>query len=71
MKRVTVYIIDKQYNHFIELVENLRYVRKIETDYEPSKEDILNNIRAGLEELRLFKKGELTGIAAKDFLDEL
>ena len=43
-------------------------VKKIETDEEPS---ILDNIKAGLEEVCLFKKGKLETTPAKDFLNEL
>jgi len=38
------------------------------TDEEPS---ILNNIKAGLEEVRLFNNGKMETISAKDFLYEL
>lgn len=70
MRQVTVYTTDKEYNHFIELTKNLNYVKKIETD-EDSREAILKNIKSGLEELKLFKKGKLRTTSAKDFLNEL
>ena len=38
------------------------------TDEEPS---ILNNIKAGLEEVRLFNNGKMETTSAKDFLYEL
>ena len=71
MRHVTVYTTDKEYNHFVELTKNLHYVKKIETDEEPTKEDILNNIKTGLKEVALFKKGKLKTSSAKDFLNEL
>jgi hypothetical protein len=71
MRHVTVYTTDKEYNHFVQLAKNLHYVKKIETDEEPSKEDILDNIKAGLEEVQLFKRGKLKTSPAKSFLDEL
>jgi len=71
MRHVTVYTTDKEYNHFVQLAKNLHYVKRIETDEEPSKEDILDNIKAGLEEVQLFKKGKLKTSPAKSFLDEL
>ena len=71
MKRVTVYTTDKEYNHFVQLAKNLHYVKKVETDEEPSNEDILDNIKAGLEEVKLFKKGKLKTSSAKAFLNEL
>lgn len=71
MKHITVYTTDKEYNHFMELAKNLNYVTRIETDDEPTKEEILDNLKAGLEEVQLFKKGKLKTTPAKDFLDEL
>jgi hypothetical protein len=68
MRQVTIYTTNTEYGHFIELARNLNYVKKIETDEEPS---ILDNIKAGLEEVRLFKQGRLETTPAKDFLYEL
>ncbi|HVS94373.1 MAG TPA: hypothetical protein VHE59_20185 [Mucilaginibacter sp.] len=71
MRQVTIYTTDKEYNHFVELAKNLHYVKKIETDGEPTKEDILDNIKKGFEEMQLIKKGKLKTTSAKDFLNEL
>ena len=71
MRHVTVYTTDKEYSHFIELAKNLHYVKKIETDDEPTKEDVISNIKKGFEEMQLFKKGKLKTTSAKDFLNEL
>ncbi len=71
MRQVTVYTTDKEYSHFVELAKNLHYVKKIETDGEPANEDILENLKLGLEEVQLFKKGKLKTTSAKDFLNEL
>ena len=70
MRYATVYTTDEEYSHFIELAENLFYVKKIETDGE-DRHSILENIKAGLEEVRLFQKGELVTTSAKDFLNEI
>lgn len=70
MKQVTVYVTDKEYNHFMELAKNLHYIKKIETD-EVLKENVLDNLKAGLKEVSLFKKGKLKTTSAKDFLNEL
>lgn len=43
MRQVTVHTIDKDYNHFVQLAKNLTYVKKIETDEEPTKEEIIKN----------------------------
>ena len=71
MRQVTVYTTDKEYDHFVELARNLHYVKKIEMDKEPAKENILDNIKSGLTEMQLFKKGKLKTTSAKDFLNEL
>jgi len=50
MRHITIYINDNEYNHFLELAKNLSYVKKIETDEEPNKEEIVNNLNDGLKE---------------------
>lgn len=71
MRHVTVYTTDKEYNNFVELAKNLHYVKKIETDDEPTKEETLSNIKKGFEEMQLIKKGKLKTTSLKDFLNEL
>ena len=71
MRHVTVYTTDEDYSHFVELAKNLHYVKKIETDEEPAKKYIIDNIKAGLEEMRQFKEGKLKSSSAKNFLNEL
>lgn len=70
LRQVTVYTTDKEYDHFVELAKNLQYVKRIETD-EVSNEMVLDQIKTGLKEVRLFKKGKLKTTPAKDFLNEL
>lgn len=70
MRHVTIYTTDKEYSHFIELAKNLNYVKKVETDEELER-SVLENIKAGLEEVRLYKKGKLKTTPAKNFLNEL
>jgi len=41
MRHATIYTTDEEFNHFVELAKNLHYVKKIETDSEPNKTDIL------------------------------
>lgn len=71
MRHATIYTTDKEFSHFVELAKNLRYVKKIETDEEPLKDNVLDNIKAGLKEVSLFKKGKLKTTSAKFFLNEL
>ena len=70
MRHVTVYTTEQGYGHFIKLAENLHYIKKIETN-KVSGGSVLDNVRAGLEEVRLFKDGKLKTTPAKDFLNEL
>lgn len=71
MRQVTIYTTNKEYSHFVELAKNLHYVKKIETDEEFAKVDVLAHIKTGLQEVKLFKKGKLKTTSAKDFLNEL
>jgi uncharacterized protein YlbG (UPF0298 family) len=71
MRYITIYTTDKEYNHFLVLVKNLHYLKKIETEDEPTKEKIFDNIKAGLEEMQLFKKGKLKTTSAKDFFNDI
>jgi uncharacterized protein YlbG (UPF0298 family) len=72
IRYVTVYTTDKEYGHFIELAKNLHYVKKIETDEKPN---ILDNIKAGLEEafedVRLHEQGKKKLKSVKELLNEL
>jgi hypothetical protein len=71
MKQVILHIPDNNYPFFIELVKSLQFVKKIEAADEPAKEQVLKNIKAGLREVELFKKGKLKTTSAKDFLNGL
>jgi protein-arginine kinase len=71
MRQVIVYTTNKEYSHFVELARNLIYVKKIETDEEPTKEEIVSNLKKGFEEMQLIKKGKLKTTPLNDFLNEL
>ena len=71
MRQVTIYTTDKEYLHFIELAKNLHYVKKIETDENISLIAPAENIKLGLAEIQLLKKGKLKTTKAKDFLNEI
>jgi hypothetical protein len=71
MRQVTVYTTDKDYSHFVQLAKNLHYVKKVETDEDLVKEDIINNLKKGFEEMQLIKKGKLKTTSLNDFLNEL
>ncbi|OIR00736.1 hypothetical protein GALL_172610 [mine drainage metagenome] len=69
MKQVTLQIPDKKYQFFLELTESLGFVKKIEE--EPSKEQILKELKEAITELKLIEKGKLKARPAKALLDEL
>ena len=71
MKQVTLHIPDSNYQFFMELARSLQFVKKIEDAGESSKEQVLQNIKAGLQEVKRFKKGKLKTTPAKAFLNEL
>ncbi|MET4082200.1 uncharacterized protein YlbG (UPF0298 family) [Pedobacter sp. UYP30] len=71
MRQVTIYITDNEYGHFVELAKNLQYVKKIETDEAPTKQEIVSNLKKGFEEMTLIKKGKLKTTSLSDFLNEL
>jgi site-specific DNA-adenine methylase len=71
MRHVTIYTTDKEYSHFLELAKNLHYVKKIKTDDEPSKDEIVSNLKKGFREMQLIKKGKLKTTSLNDFLNEL
>jgi hypothetical protein len=58
------------YNEWTELKKSHSDLAALEEE-RPSKEDTLSNIKKGLEEVALFKKGKLKTTSAKDFLNEL
>ena len=71
MRQITIYTTDKDYQHFLELAKNLPYVKKNETDEDPKKQEIINNIKKGFEEMDLIKKGKLKTTSLRDFLNEI
>ena len=71
MKLITLNIPDNKVLFFMELVNNLGLVKNVETDDVPTKEQILDNIKAGLEEMKLIKQGKLKTTSLNDFLNEL
>ena len=52
----------------MELIKNLDFVKNVETNDEPTKEQILSELKTTLIQL---KKGKLKTTSAKDFLNEL
>jgi len=71
MKQVTLNIPDKKFHFFMELVNNLGFIKKVKTDDELTKEQILQDLKDAVEEVNLIKAGKLKGIPAKDLIHEL
>lgn len=73
MKHVTLYIPDNKYPLFMELARSINFIKKIEEEEseEPSKEEVIRNLKRGFEEMQLIKKGKLKTTPLKDFLNEL
>lgn len=71
MKQVTLQIPDKKYPFFMELVKNLGFAKQVEAVEDSSKEEIINNLKKGFEEMQLIKKGTLKTTPLNEFLNEL
>lgn len=76
MKQIILNVPDKKFPFFLELVNSFPYVKTQtitpdEVQDGDSREDILKNIKKGLEEVKLAKQGKLKTTSAKDFLNEL
>ena len=67
--KVILDIQDNRVPFFMELINSLDFVQ-VEDDGD-SKEAIISNIKRGVEEVKLAKKGKLKTTPAKDFLNEL
>jgi len=68
MKQVILDIPDNKLSFFMELVNSLGFVEKVDSVEHPTKEQILTELKITLTEL---KKGKLITTPAKDFLNEL
>jgi hypothetical protein len=69
--KVTVDIKDNKALFFLELVKNLSFVKKVETEETPSKKEILKGIREAVKEVNLIKAGKMKGKPIQQLLDEL
>ena len=59
MKQVTLTIEDNKYPFLIELVNNLDFVKKVETSEGTENKKILNGLKQAVEEVKLVKAGKL------------
>ncbi|MDI9338033.1 MAG: hypothetical protein QM539_06380 [Alphaproteobacteria bacterium] len=72
MKQVSIFVDDEKVNQFIELVNNITYIKKfIVVDTNSCLNENIDNIKQGFKELNLIKKGKLKSKSVKDFLNEI
>ena len=72
MTQITLNIKDSKIGFFMELIRNFSFVKVDQLDDdEPTKQEIKENIRQGLRELKLIEEGKLETRPAKEFLNEL
>lgn len=71
MKQVTVKIPEKNFEFFMELVKSLGFVKKVEAVEEPTKTQILHELKEAVHELQLIEKGKLKSRPTKDLINEL
>ena len=70
MKQVTLHVENDKYQFFMELMSSLNFVQ-IEEDQEDSKEEVIENLKQGFQEMKYYKEGKVKGTPLKDFLNEL
>jgi hypothetical protein len=71
MRQVTLHITDNKFSAFMEVAKSLSFIKKIEEDTPPTKEQFLTELSSAIKEVKQINKGKLVGIAAKDLLNEL
>jgi len=62
---------DNKFGFFMDLINNLDFVKIESEDSEPTKEAIKQNILTGLREVEMIERGEMKATTLKEFLDEL
>lgn len=71
MATLTLKIEDEKVDFFKELIENFSFVKVQSEDDGDSDEDIRENIRQGIKEMKLVERGELKSTPFCEFLKEL
>jgi hypothetical protein len=81
MKQITLIIPDREYNFFMKLISNFSFVKvaeenknilnELESKLTPAKLKLWNEIKEGLEEVKLIETSKKKAKTAKEFLDEL
>jgi hypothetical protein len=72
MKDIIVSVPDKEYPFFMKLVKKFDFVTIKQADkMPPNKQQFLNGLRDGVQEVNEIKAGKKKGQSLKDFLNEL
>ncbi len=71
MRQVTLHITNNKYPLFMEIAKSLDFVKKIEDEIQPTKEQILKGLKEAVKEVNQIKTGKLKGTSARDLLNEL
>ncbi|WP_149243647.1 hypothetical protein [Dyadobacter sp. 32] len=72
MATLTLEIKDEKLKFFKDLIQNFSFVKVQETESDgDSDEQIIENIRQGVKEMRLVEQGKMRSRPAKEFLKEL
>ena len=69
--KIVLTINDDKFSFFMELIKNFTFIKADPLDEGSTKEEIKANIRKGVEDLNLIKKGKLKTTLLKEFLTEI
>ena len=72
MTQITLNIKDSKVGFFLELIKNFDFVKVEKQGYtEPTNDEIKENIKQGLQEVKLIEQGKMKATSLNDFLNEL
>lgn len=75
MKEITIAVPDNKYDFTLNLVKNLKFVKKVNAPSKPkmsrSKAKFLKDLEEAVEEVKLIKAGKKKGTPIEEFLNEL
>ncbi|MFA5781367.1 MAG: hypothetical protein WC868_03760 [Bacteroidales bacterium] len=73
MAHVILNVKDNKLSFFFEFIKNFRFIKveKTISDDEPSKEEVIKNIKLGLIDIKNIEQGKSKSRPAKDLLNEL
>lgn len=71
MREITLQVPEQEYGFLLKLIKSLSFVKITKMDEGDSREAILQNVKAGFEEMKLFKEGKKQGTPVQEFLNEL